>query len=112
MSGVLFVSGRSGDNTVEPARIMAEVYRAGDGLRWRIRSAARGRRVIADSGQGYSRRSDAFRGLLLATGGRYVRTYRINSALGGIYEQGAILRRTPDGRVEDVFVDYTSGEDR
>lgn len=100
MSGVLFVDR---DDSVEPARIMAEVYRAEDGLRWRIRSAARGRRIIADSGQGYSRRSDAFRGLLLATGGRYVRTYCVRYSA---YEQGAILRRTPEGRIEDIFVEY------
>jgi uncharacterized protein YegP (UPF0339 family) len=103
VSGVLFVNR---DDTVEPARIMAEVYRAEDGLRWRIRSAARGRRVISDSGQGYSRRSDAFRGLLLVTGGRYVRISRNRYPDGSAYEQGSILRRTPEGRIEDIFVEY------
>lgn len=105
MSGVLFVSA---NESAEPARIVAEVYRAEDGLRWRIRSAARGRRIIAESRQGYSHRSDAFRGLLLATGGRYVRTYRGYPLDGSVYEQGAILRRTPEGRVEDIFVEYVS----
>ncbi len=94
----------------EKASIEVKVYRDIEGdLRWQIRSSKRGKRIIADSGQGYSRKADVFRGLLLVTGGRYVRTYRMRGAGDGwAYEQGSILRRTPEGIVEDVFVQYVS----
>jgi hypothetical protein len=93
------------------AQIMVEVYRAADGLRWRIRSAYRGRRVVADSAESYVRKADLFRGLLLTTGGRYVRTFRMRSAHGGVYEQGSILRRSAEGPVEDIFVSYVSWQE-
>lgn len=89
------------------ARIQAEVYTASDGTRWRIRSSARGKRIIADSAQGYANKADAFRGLLLVTGGSYTQLYR-HVYKDGVYEQGAILRRIPDGPVEDIFVQYLS----
>ena len=91
-------------------RIQVEVYRAGDGIRWRIRSAARGRRIISESSEAYIRKTDAFRGLLLSTGGTYTSDYRSRSALGGVYEQGHITRPTLWGPVESIFVEYTSAE--
>jgi len=41
---------------------------ASGAIRWRVK--ARNGRVVADSGQGYSRMIDARRGLILATGFR------------------------------------------
>lgn len=94
---------------VEKARIQVQVYPDAEGkLRWRIRSSKAGHRIVADSSESYSRKTDCFRGLLLVTGGRYTRIYRSQSLDGYFYEQGAILRRTPEGPVEDIFVEYTS----
>lgn len=92
------------------ARIQVEVYRAEDGLRWRIRSTARGKRIIADSGQGYANKAGVFRGLLLVTGGSYRCLYR-GVFKDGVYEQGVIQRRVSATAVEDVFVQYLSGRD-
>lgn len=44
----------------------AEVYHAVDGWRWRVR-AANGR-ILADSGQAYSRRQSCLDGLAAVTG--------------------------------------------
>lgn len=44
----------------------AQIYKAKDGWRWRF-IVANGK-TLADSGQGYSRRRDAIRGLVLVTG--------------------------------------------
>lgn len=95
------------DSDIAKARIRVKVYLSDDGIRWRITSAARGRRVISESSEAYAHKADAFRGLLLTTGGRYVQTFRLfPTYYGGVYEQGSILRRTPEGLIEDVFVEY------
>lgn len=97
---------------VEKARIQARVYRAKDGLRWRIESSARGRRTISESSEAYARKADAFRGLLLTTGGFYESSVW-SKYPDGVYEQGEIQRRTSYGTVESIFVEYlSSGEFR
>ena len=45
------------------------LYRAPDGWRWRY-TASNGR-ILADSGQGYSRRADAVRGACRVVGAKY-----------------------------------------
>lgn len=98
----------SAEQKVVRARIEVKVYRAEDGLRWRIRSSARGKRIIADSGQGYSKKADVFRGLLLVTGGTY-RCLYWHRFPDGVYEQGEIQRRGSGGAMESIFVQYLSG---
>lgn len=103
---------KPGQVIVHKARIQARVYRAKDGLRWRIESSARGRRIISESSEAYVRKSDAFRGLLLSTGGTY-RCSMWSRYPDGVYEQGEIQRRTAHGSVESIFVEYlSSGEFR
>lgn len=93
------------------AHITVDVYRAPDGLRWRIQSAARGRRIISESSEAYVRKSDAFRGLLLTTGGRYLMQYWTRFPAAGAFEQGVIRRTVPWGDVEEeIFVQYSSAE--
>lgn len=92
----------------ERARIQVKVYRTSDGFRWRIKSPARGQRIVADSGQGYSHKGDAGRGLLLATGGRYVSEVHFRAHDGSAYEQGVIVRGIEGGLVEEIFVQYSS----
>ena len=95
----------------ERARIQVQVYRAADGLRWRIRSSARGRRIISESSEAYVRKDDAFRGVLLTTGGEYGQTVRfpVHPNYGvGVYEQGIIQRPIGRGLVEEIFVEYLS----
>lgn len=97
----------------ERAAIQVDVYRTGDGFRWRIKSSKRGRRIISESSEGYMNKADAFRGLLLTTGGRYVRlvhsqTFRNGEGLAGAFEQGVIVRGFEGGLVEEIFVEYVS----
>lgn len=49
----------------------AEFYKSKNGWRWRIR-AVNGK-VLADSGQGYSRKADALHGYILVTTGLTIR---------------------------------------
>lgn len=88
------------------AHIVAEVYTASDGIRWRITSAARGHRIISESSEAYTRKADAFRGLLLTTGGTYTSDYYSRTEHGA-YEQGRIVRSLPwGGDREEIFVQY------
>lgn len=67
-------------------RLVAEVYQDHtDRWRWRLR---KGRSVLADSGQGYSRKADCLRGMRLVTGFRnieveYPPAWYLASALAG-----------------------------
>lgn len=89
------------------APVEVQVYVAEDGIRWRIRSSSRGKRIISLAPQGYSSKAGAWRALLLTTGGTYVQVFRAVYK-DGVLEQGSILRRTPEGPVEDIFVQYLS----
>lgn len=100
----------SAGQEVYKARIQARVYRAKDGLRWRIESSARGRRTISESSESYVQKANAFRSLLLTTGGRYERGIWSRYP-DGVYEQGEILRRAPEGHLESIFVEYLSSKD-
>ena len=63
------------------------LYRAPDGWRWRY-TASNGR-VLADSGQGYSRRVDAVRGACRVT--RAGDAYLIDAVLSDLRKQGEAL---------------------
>ena len=98
----------------ERARIQVDVYPASDGFRWRIKSSARGRRIISESSQAYSSKADVFRGLLLTTGGEYHELYRNPRSLnqwtpGEVLTQGVIVRGIAGGLAEEIFVEYVSG---
>lgn len=94
----------------ERARIQVDIYRTAVGFRWRIKSSARGRRVIAVSSEAYVKKADAMRGLLLSTGGKYTELWR--SGTGNqhrdVHTQGVIVRGIPGGLTEEIFVEYVS----
>lgn len=91
--------------TAASSRIRAVVYRDDSAkIRWRI-LANGSSAIIADSGQGYRHKSDAFRGLELSVGGLHERGMRIHND-NGVYEQGWIYRLRSDGRLESIFVEY------
>lgn len=92
----------------ERAAIQVDVYRAGDGFRWRIKSSKRGRRIISESSEAYVRKEDVFRALLLTTGGKYVSLLWTRPPGVGVYEQGVIVRGITGGLVEEIFVQYVS----
>jgi uncharacterized protein YegP (UPF0339 family) len=93
----------------ERARIMVDVYRAPEGFRWRIKSSARGRRIISQSSEAYADKRHAIRGLLLTTGGEYRELFRTRHGNGEVLTQGVIVRGIPGGLVEEIFVQYVSG---
>ena len=72
------------------------LYRAPDGWRWRY-TASNGR-ILADSGQGYSRRVDAVRGACRVAGGDAIYT---DAVLSDLREAGeaCIWRAFDDVRV-------------
>lgn len=78
-----------------------EVYRAESGWWWRFK-AANGR-ILADSGQGYSRRIDAFNALGVVCCGRVNLTFTARTDQG-TYAQGW-LRRSRLTAGLDVFVE-------
>ncbi len=88
----------------ERARIQVDVYKAPDGFRWRIKSSARGRRVISESSEAYVDKRASMRGLLLTTGGDYTELFRMRAADGHTYTQGVIVRGIAGGLVEEIFV--------
>lgn len=100
------------EGEVVKAQVEVHVYRAEDGLRWRIRSNRSSRKILSASTQGYSRKDDCFRSLLLTTGGTYERQYRGVNDHGHAHEQGVIRRRTPEGLIEELFVEYVSTDAR
>jgi hypothetical protein len=91
----------------ERARVMVNVYRTPEGFRWRIKSSARGRRVISQSSEAYADKRHAMRGLLLTTGGEYRELFRSTNGPRTL-TQGVIVRGISGGLVEEVFVEYVS----
>lgn len=93
----------------ERARIQVDVYCATDGFRWRIKSSSRGRRILAESSEAYKAKADAFRSLLLTTGGEYAELFRMpDRRTGGVLTQGVIVRGIVGGLTEEIFVEYRS----
>ena len=72
------------------------LYRAPDGWRWRY-TASNGR-ILADSGQGYSRRADAVRGACRVAGADKIQTADVLSDLRKAGE-ASILRVFDDVRI-------------
>lgn len=74
-----------------------EVYRRESGWWWRFKTS--NGRILADSGQGYSRRTDALSGLARVTGGRVELTYTARTE-AGTYAQGWLRRPAGDVPME------------
>ncbi len=73
-----------------------------DQWRWQVKS--KGGKILADSGQGYSRKADCILGLEKVTYGDYERHYQARTKEGTMYQQGLLYRQFRGESVE-TFVE-------